>query len=145
MALGDRIVVMDHGEIVQIGTPTQIYHAPANAFVADFVGSVNRLQGRVEDGLWRCGNAALPWPAGAPAGGMVMVRPEDLRVASEPAQAISGRLTARYFLGSRTRLLVDIGQEAPVLVDTSERGEYAQGSVVHLRIDPATMIVLPPA
>jgi putative spermidine/putrescine transport system ATP-binding protein len=145
MALGDRIVVMDHGEIVQIGTPTQIYHAPANAFVADFVGSVNRLQGRVEDGLWRCGNAALPWPAGAPASGLVMVRPEDLRVADDAAQAISGRLTARYFLGSRTRLLVDIGQETPVLVDTSERGEYAQGSVVHLRIDPATMIVLPPA
>jgi len=145
MALGDRIVVMDHGEIAQIGTPTQIYHAPANAFVADFVGSVNRLQGRVEDGLWRCGNAALPWPAGAPASGLVMVRPEDLRVADDAAQAISGRLTARYFLGSRTRLLVDIGQEAPVLVDTSERGEYAQGSVVHLRIDPATMIVLPPA
>jgi ABC-type Fe3+/spermidine/putrescine transport system ATPase subunit len=74
-----------------------------------------------------------------------MVRPEDLRVADDAAQAISGRLTARYFLGSRTRLLVDIGQETPVLVDTSERGEYAQGSVVHLRIDPATMIVLPPA
>ncbi len=81
MALGDRIVVMDHGEIVQIGTPTQIYHAPANSFVADFVGSVNRLQGKVQGGLWRCGDAALPWPASAPAGGVVMVRPEDLRLA----------------------------------------------------------------
>jgi putative spermidine/putrescine transport system ATP-binding protein len=149
MALGDRIVVMDHGEIVQIGTPTQIYHAPANAFVADFVGSVNRLKGRVENGIWRCGNAALPWPPGvptdAPAGGMVMVRPEDMRVVAEQADAISGRLTARYFLGSRTRLLVDIGQEAPVLVDTSERQDFALDSIVHLRIDPATMIVLPPA
>jgi putative spermidine/putrescine transport system ATP-binding protein len=148
MALGDRIVVMDHGEIVQIGTPTEIYHSPANAFVADFVGSVNRLQGRVENNVWRCGNAALPWPAGVPAdaaGGVVMVRPEDLRVAGDAAQAISGKLTARYFLGSRTRLLVDIGQNAPVLVDTSERSDFAQGSVVHLRIDPAAMIVLPPA
>jgi len=143
MALGDRIVVMDHGEIAQIGTPTQIYHAPANAFVADFVGSVNRLQGQVRDGMWRCGNAALPWPAGAPAGGVVMVRPEDLRLGTEAAGAISGVLTARYFLGNRTRLLVDIGQGAPVLVDTSERGEFALASQVHLRIDPATMIVLP--
>ncbi|MDB5805021.1 MAG: transporter ATP-binding protein [Betaproteobacteria bacterium] len=143
MALGDRIVVMDHGEIVQIGSPTQIYHAPANAFVADFVGSVNRLQGNVQDGVWRCGNAALPWPADAPVGGVVMVRPEDLRLGHEAAGAISGTLTARYFLGNRTRLLVDIGQGAPVLVDTSERGEFALASQVHLRIDPATMIVLP--
>ncbi|HEX4329111.1 MAG TPA: ABC transporter ATP-binding protein [Burkholderiales bacterium] len=143
MALGDRIVVMDHGEIVQIGTPTQIYHAPANAFVADFVGSVNRLQGRVEGGLWRCGDAALPWPASAPAGGVVMVRPEDLRLGSDAAGAISGRLAARYFLGNRTRLLVDIGQDAPVVVDTSERGDFALDSQIHLRIDPATMIVLP--
>jgi hypothetical protein len=40
---------------------------------------------------------------------------------------------------------VDIGQEAPVLVDTSERQDFALDSIVHLRIDPATMIVLPPA
>jgi len=145
MALGDRVVVMDHGEIVQIGTPTQIYHAPANAFVADFVGSVNRLRGEVSAGLWRCGNAVLPWPEGVPTGGEVMVRPEDIRLADDAAAAISGRLTARYFLGSRTRLLVDIGQQAPVVVDTSERGEFALQSVVHLRIDPATVIILPHA
>jgi len=72
-----------------------------------------------------------------------MVRPEDLRLGSEAAGAISGRLTARYFLGNRTRLLVDIGQGAPVVVDTSERGDFALDSQVHLRIDPATMIVLP--
>ncbi|HEY4375101.1 MAG TPA: ABC transporter ATP-binding protein [Burkholderiales bacterium] len=147
MALGDRIVVMDHGEIVQIGTPTEIYHSPANAFVADFVGSVNRLQGKVENGLWRCGNATLPWPqgssAGAPASGVVMVRPEDVRIAGSGEGAISGTLTARYFLGNRTRLLVDIGQGAPILVDTSERAAVALESQVHLRIDPATMIVLP--
>jgi len=148
MALGDRIVVMDHGEIVQIGTPTQIYHAPASAFVADFVGSVNRLRGDVSDGQWRCGNAVLPWPAHVPAAAtpgdaVVMVRPEDLRLAGSPEQSISGTLAARYFLGNRTRLLVDIGQDAPVVIDTSERGDFALNSVVHLRIDPATVIVLP--
>jgi putative spermidine/putrescine transport system ATP-binding protein len=148
MALGDRIVVMDHGRIVQIGTPTDIYHRPASAFVADFVGSVNRLQGAVDGGTWRCGNAALPWPAGAPAGSVnghaeVMVRPEDVRVAADAAGAISGRLTGRFFLGSRTRLIVDIGQASPVTVDTSERGDFALESTIHLKLDPATVIVLP--
>jgi putative spermidine/putrescine transport system ATP-binding protein len=143
MALGDRIVVMDHGEIVQIGTPTGIYHRPANAFVADFVGSVNRLKGEVQGGNWRCGNFTLAWPAGAPAGDILMVRPEDVRLSGDSAGAISGRVAGRFFLGSRTRLIVDIGQSAPVTVDTSERGDYALDSPIHLKLDPATVIVLP--
>jgi putative spermidine/putrescine transport system ATP-binding protein len=143
MALGDRIVVMDHGEIVQIGTPMEIYHRPASAFVADFVGSVNRLRGEVRDGLWHCGNLALPWPAHAPAGNVFMVRPEDIRLAGAAAGAISGRVAGRFFLGSRTRLIVDIGQGAPVAIDTSERGDFALESAIHFTLDPATVIVLP--
>ena len=143
MALGDRIVVMDHGEIVQIGTPTEIYHRPANAFVADFVGSVNRLEGVLEGGVWRCGDLALPWPAGAPEGKVVMVCPEDVRLSIDAGGAVSGRVIGRFFLGSRTRLIVDIGQSAPVTVDTSERVDHALGAAIHLTLDPATVIVLP--
>ncbi len=143
MALGDRIVVMDHGQIAQIGTPTEIYHRPANAFVADFVGSVNRLEGEIDGGAWRCGNFTLAWPAGAPAGNIVMVRPEDIRLSGDAAGAISGRVAGRFFLGSRTRLIVDIGQSAPVTVDTSERGDYTLDSPIHLKLEPATVIVLP--
>ena len=43
MALGDRIVVMSNGQISQIGTPRNIYFNPANEFVADFIGTVNRI------------------------------------------------------------------------------------------------------
>ena len=44
MALGDRIAVMQAGRIAQLGTPQEIYHQPANAFVADFIGAVNCLE-----------------------------------------------------------------------------------------------------
>jgi len=49
MALGDKIVVMDQGRIAQIGTPRKIYFEPINRFVAEFIGTVNCLAGRLED------------------------------------------------------------------------------------------------
>ena len=49
MTLGTRLGVMNHGRIVQVGTPTDIYEFPANRFVADFIGSVNLFEGRVRD------------------------------------------------------------------------------------------------
>jgi len=49
MTLATRMGVMDRGRIVQVGTPAQIYEAPVNRFVADFIGSVNLLEGRVVD------------------------------------------------------------------------------------------------
>jgi len=47
MALGDRIIVMSQGRVAQAGTPREIYHHPANRFVAEFVGTLNRLPGRI--------------------------------------------------------------------------------------------------
>ena len=50
MALGDRIVVMRKGAIAQIGTPRDIYFAPANRFVAEFIGAANIVEARVDAG-----------------------------------------------------------------------------------------------
>src|SRR3989442_10450007 len=50
MALGDRIVVMSQGQVAQVGRPRDIYFAPQSRFVAEFVGTMNRLQGVVRDG-----------------------------------------------------------------------------------------------
>src|SRR5690606_31402540 len=44
MALGDRIVVMSHGRVAQTGTPREIYHKPSSEFVANFIGTMNRVQ-----------------------------------------------------------------------------------------------------
>src|SRR6185295_3869705 len=54
MALGDRIMVMEKGRIAQAGTPQEIYHRPATAFVADFIGTMNRVTGKVVDGYLIC-------------------------------------------------------------------------------------------
>ena len=60
MALGDRIIVMDKGRIAQAGTPQDIYRAPANAFVADFIGTMNHLPGTAEAGRWRVPGGTVP-------------------------------------------------------------------------------------
>jgi putative spermidine/putrescine transport system ATP-binding protein len=66
MSMSDRIAVMNAGRIEQFSTPAELYSAPATEFVATFIGSLNRLEGRIEDGRL------------APGSGMVGVRPEDV-------------------------------------------------------------------
>ena len=90
LSVADRIVVMNHGVIEQVGTPEQVYREPATPFVADFVGRVNVLaaqalpDGRLRIGSTVCEHAA----AGVPqAGGALQVylRPEDVAVAASAA------------------------------------------------------------
>jgi multiple sugar transport system ATP-binding protein len=80
MTLGDRVVVMDKGVVQQIAPPQELYGAPANTFVAGFIGSpaMNFLQGRVENGALRVGRQSLPVPAHAVNDAVIIgVRPED--------------------------------------------------------------------
>lgn len=66
LAVADRIVVMNAGRIEQVGTPLEIYRQPASAFVADFVGKVNRLEAVSEGDHWvRCGSKRWYCPPGA--------------------------------------------------------------------------------
>ncbi|MFO1269604.1 MAG: putative 2-aminoethylphosphonate ABC transporter ATP-binding protein [Rubrivivax sp.] len=77
LSVADRIVVMNHGAIEQVGTPMQVYREPASPFVADFVGKVNVLPGQVRAGLLHTG--ALHWSAdGADRDVRVYLRPEDV-------------------------------------------------------------------
>jgi spermidine/putrescine transport system ATP-binding protein len=106
MAMSDRIAVMDHGRLLQIGTPTQIYHDPRHRFVMDFIGAANELPGRIaaSDGEWA--NVELSGlgsvrarVAGTSRPGdevSLLVRPEKLRLAgAAPAPgnpALDGRI-----------------------------------------------------
>ena len=77
LSLADRIVVMNHGVIEQVGTPTDIYREPASPFVADFVGKVNVIPARLIAGALRFGSMCLPC-AGADRDVRVYLRPEDV-------------------------------------------------------------------
>jgi putative spermidine/putrescine transport system ATP-binding protein len=129
MALGDRIVVMDHGRIAQIGTPRQIYEAPSSRYVAEFIGTMNVVHGDIRVGALHFAGGLLPLRDGATEGsGEAMFRPEDLLLASagNPAQ-FSGQVLASLFQGDHTRLEIDIGAGKPIVARIAQRRDFVIG------------------
>ena len=119
LSISDRVAVMRDGRIEQLGTPEQIYTAPANEYVARFVGTSNKLDVRVLDTAatvveWLGVPVPVvtdgPLPAGSPA--VMIVRPERIRVSAPgdgtPGASWPGTVVERTFLGSVTRLTIRI-------------------------------------
>ncbi len=146
MALGDRIVVMEKGRIAQSGTPQEIYHHPATAFVADFIGTMNRISGDVREGHLVCnaGRIVLPAPLGEGSGERVfMFRPEDVRLVGPGNHHLEAKVISSFFLGDHTRLVVDAGSDDPLIVETTERRLWPRGETVHLSIEPGAILAVP--
>jgi iron(III) transport system ATP-binding protein len=105
LAVADRIVVMDHGAIEQVGTPMQVYRDPATPFVADFVGRINVLPGTLEAGGVRIGPSLFECPHDRAAGSAVKIylRPEDVLarpIAPGDANVFDAQIDKIEFLGA---------------------------------------------
>jgi len=143
MALGDRIVVMRHGAIAQVGTPREIYFEPTSRFVAEFVGAANIVEGIASDGA-----IVLPGGRIAIADGMsgkvtLMVRPEAIAVVSPDMAELTGRIESVTFVGDRQRIVISDAATRPLLVDAPNTIAAAPGARVGLRADPGRIRVLP--
>jgi iron(III) transport system ATP-binding protein len=116
LSLGDRVCVMNEGRILQVGPPHEVYSQPANLFVAQFVGEMNFIPGRVAApdqihsplGTLRCCA-----PSGGPVGSevTVAVRPEHLglvRLSDHRSEAIEGKILSRNYLGDATVYEVEV-------------------------------------
>ncbi len=141
MALGDRIAVMSHGRIAQIGTPEDIYFAPADAFVADFIGTMNRIRGQAADGRLRFAGGWLPVANGSGAN-EAMFRPEDLQLVDEASAQFGGRVVSSFFLGDHTRLVIDVGGESMLIARVQQRERHRPGDAVHCAVAPDAVLAL---
>jgi iron(III) transport system ATP-binding protein len=126
LTMADRIVVMNHGVIEQVGAPLDIYRKPATAFVADFVGTMNFMKGQVAGpGRVRIGRAEIECgdavgPLGTGTAVTVCIRPEDIAVRNVSAAigtVLDARIAELEFLGSFFRASLALeGQDGPSLM-----------------------------
>jgi iron(III) transport system ATP-binding protein len=142
MAISDRIAVMKDGVIQQVGTPQEIYHRPANIFVAGFVGRTNLIEAeyRASEKSVRIGSHVLPLPrvslhADAPV--ILSIRPEDLHMEDGTgAGAITCAISDSIFLGMNTHYMVRLtsGQTVEIIHESVPDGRLMSGDAVSLRI-----------
>jgi sulfate/thiosulfate transport system ATP-binding protein len=123
LEVADRIVVMGHGRIEQIGTPHEVFHHPASEFVMKFLGDVNTFHGRVEDGTVELGGLRFPNAATGNGAGTapVFVRPHDVTIdLSRGAQpALEARVLRVHSAGPVVRVELETEAGQPLLSEIS--------------------------
>lgn len=135
LSIADRIVVMRHGVIEQIGTPLEVYSHPATPFVAEFVGKVSRLDAVAEgQHRFRCGNLSLHCPPSAGADFRpgrpvsLYLRPEDCLLQGPETAMCQGVVQHIEFLGSHCLVQVQsptlAGQQLQLQLSTQQVQEY---------------------
>jgi iron(III) transport system ATP-binding protein len=160
LAMADRIVVMNHGVVEQVGSPVDVYMRPASAFVARFVGQMNFMAGTAcaQPGSVRVGEAELRCARGAAVAAgtpvTLAIRPEEI-VVGPGAEVGQNRLVMRIcgvqFLGAFTRLTLalpgapDSVLECDVAANALAEVGATEGALVPLALRPEALRVFPAA
>ena len=143
LSMSDTIVVMDSGVIQQIGTPTDIYNEPKNAFVADFIGESNIIEGVMRADFWveMAGHKfkCLDKGFGVDEEVDVVVRPEDVDVVPVEEAMISGVVTSTTFKGDYYEIIVEIKGFKWMIESTHNQ---TVGSTIGLNIIPDAIHIM---
>ncbi len=143
LSMSDTIVVMADGRIQQIGTPVDIYNEPKNAFVADFIGESNILDGVMEEDYtvrfsgktFRCLDAGF----GKNEPVDVVIRPEDVDIVPLDRAMLTAKVTSLTFKGDYYEIITDVCG-FKWMIETSDA--VADGATVGLSIDPDAIHVM---
>ena len=143
LSMSDTIVVLSEGRIQQIGTPTDIYNEPRNAFVADFIGESNIVDGvmlkdyRVSFSKHTFDCVDHGFAENEPVD--VVVRPEDVDIVPVEKGMLLGTVTSVTFMGVHYEIIVDIGGFKWMIQTT----DYcAEGSLIGLYIEPDAIHIM---
>ena len=143
LSMSDTIVVMNEGKIQQLGTPTDIYNEPKNAFVADFIGESNIVDGvMLEDYKVRFAGhtfACLDTGFGKNEPVDVVIRPEDVDIVPAKDAMLNGLVTSVTFMGVHNEIIVDIAGFKWMIQTTDSVDE---GAHIGLSLDPDAIHIM---
>jgi spermidine/putrescine ABC transporter ATP-binding subunit len=161
MSMSDRIAILNHGRIEQIGSPGEVYERPANPFVGRFLGEANLIAGTVMADVGEVVRLRLPSgrelraPRSGSCGsgrGMLFIRPERVEItpggsgAGDPeANMLAGKVRRCSFLGNILRYAVDLDGASPLIVDLQNAAGVSPlpvGASVVLRWPVADSLIL---
>ena len=157
MTLGDRIVVLAHGVIQQVGRPIDLYRSPVNRFVAGFIGTptMNFIDGELEQAGFVADGVRLALPGGQmlarPSAQLTLgVRPEDLQLVTGPLAAgepsgtrVSGRVVLVERLGGTSHVHFDAGANR-LMAAVSQETLPAVGESIEVHVPPARVHLFGP-
>jgi iron(III) transport system ATP-binding protein len=145
LALSDQIAVIDRGRLQQFGTPFEVYARPTNRVVADFMGLVNLVPGKVLDvrngvGKVEAGaglNLEVAMPGGLAAGDAVdvAIRPENIRLRAANGAAGAAKISDHVFLGNISEYYATLASGQVLRVQTHPLEQFAVGDAVALDVD----------
>lgn len=151
LAMSDRIAVMQGGRVQQLGRPEEIYEAPANRFVADFIGGANLIPARIgAGGAMAEGLGVVPATGDMGAEVTLAIRPERLAILAaglqQPGDLGPLRVAERIYMGNELSFRLD-GATVPLHVTLPRGGlrgalDFAPGDAVCLRAEPGAIRVL---
>lgn len=132
LAVSDRIVVMENGRIAQVGTPADLYDRPASAFIANFIGDANLIEGHAAAGMFTAEGVQLAITGGDGAAA-VSIRPERIALRAEPSGPAT--ITGVTYLGSRMEYEVRLGATDLLVSHPISEPALERGQAVALIID----------
>ncbi|ETD66664.1 sulfate ABC transporter ATP-binding protein [Pelistega indica] len=137
LEISDQIVVMNHGQIEQLGDAAELYHQPKTPFVTEFIGEVSKFTGIVEQGIWRYGKFEYPLSITQNTSVIGYVRPHEWRVNKENSggSMLEVEIKHIHHVGALIRLTV-LDLLTPhfheVIVSPDEEGHYVLGQKLFL-------------
>ncbi|MBO2517239.1 MAG: polyamine ABC transporter ATP-binding protein [Clostridiales bacterium] len=134
MAMSDRIILINRGEIQQVGTPAEIYNNPANQFVADFLGKVDFLKGEVANGRISIAGTdqSIPYTGDKTGNVELAIRPERITLSLDGGD-LAGVLESQYYLGDINDCRVKVGEKSVRVIAAPETySRMKPGDTVYL-------------
>lgn len=145
-AFADKIAVMNEGRIQQWASPFDLYHEPANRFVANFIGQGSFVRGHMLDassvateiGVIR-GNRQLPWKADTSV--EVLLRPDD--VVHQESSPVSAEIVHKVFIGASTHYTAKLASDETVILALPSSEDYEVGDEIAIEVDAEHLIAFP--